>query len=281
MGGMAMANSRDASGTAWQPAVTAHRGLHVMQGPWTVMTHATLNLVHDDQSGPRGSAAASSSGMVMSMATRHVGEGQLQLRAMLSPRPAMGKRGYPLLLATARTADGCTPLIDRQHPHDLFMSSRRATTIGSAAGPDSSTWPAGRAGGSGLRPSCTACRSWTVRSADQPPLAGLHPHRLGVVTAGYILGDWKAECRASRAASRTSTAGTSKARSWTRRRPLVVEPAPSWSLQGSSWRTRRARTAGAGGRPGEVVSERDLLPPVFEAGSVVDDRGLGPAHRHA
>src|SRR5262249_48321365 len=30
-------------------------------------------------------------------------------------------RGYPLLLASGETADGVTPLIDRQHPHDLFM----------------------------------------------------------------------------------------------------------------------------------------------------------------
>ena len=40
---------------------------------------------------------------------------------MLSLDPLMGKRGYPLLLQTGETADGHTPLIDRQHPHDLFM----------------------------------------------------------------------------------------------------------------------------------------------------------------
>jgi hypothetical protein len=33
----------------------------------------------------------------------------------------MGKRGYPLLLQTGETADGRTPLVDRQHPHDFFM----------------------------------------------------------------------------------------------------------------------------------------------------------------
>jgi hypothetical protein len=35
--------------------------------------------------------------------------------------PLMGKRGYPLLLATGETANGRTELVDRQHPHDLFM----------------------------------------------------------------------------------------------------------------------------------------------------------------
>ena len=45
----------------------------------------------------------------------------LNLRAMLSADPFMGRAGYPLLLATGETADGVHPLIDRQHPHDLFM----------------------------------------------------------------------------------------------------------------------------------------------------------------
>jgi hypothetical protein len=40
---------------------------------------------------------------------------------MVSPDPLMGKRGYPLLLASGETANGADPLVDRQHPHDLFM----------------------------------------------------------------------------------------------------------------------------------------------------------------
>jgi hypothetical protein len=40
---------------------------------------------------------------------------------MWSADPAtVGKAGYPLLLQTGETANG-KPLIDRQHPHDLFM----------------------------------------------------------------------------------------------------------------------------------------------------------------
>jgi hypothetical protein len=33
----------------------------------------------------------------------------------------MGKSGYPLLLASGETANGVDRLVDRQHPHDLFM----------------------------------------------------------------------------------------------------------------------------------------------------------------
>ena len=41
---------------------------------------------------------------------------------MLSLDPAtVGNTGYSLLLQTGETADGQTPLIDRQHPHDFWM----------------------------------------------------------------------------------------------------------------------------------------------------------------
>jgi hypothetical protein len=59
--------------------------------------------------------------MLMGMARRPVGNGTVQFRAMLSPDPLMGKRGYPLLLASGETANGIDPLVDRQHPHDFFM----------------------------------------------------------------------------------------------------------------------------------------------------------------
>jgi hypothetical protein len=115
------AMGRDASGTAWQPDTSRHGGLHVTDGAWMFMVHAHLNAVYDTQSGPRGDDKAYAAGMLMGMARREFTDGTLQFRAMLSPDPFMGKSGYPLLLATGETADGETPLVDRQHPHDLFM----------------------------------------------------------------------------------------------------------------------------------------------------------------
>ncbi len=114
--------SRDASGTSWQPDLGQHAGIHTMAGDWTVMTHALLNLVYDSQSGPRGGDKTFVAGMVMTSARRDFDDGsKLNLRAMLSPDPLMGKSGYPLLLAAGETADGINPLVDRQHPHDFFM----------------------------------------------------------------------------------------------------------------------------------------------------------------
>lgn len=114
--------SRDASGTSWQPDLSEHGGVHSQRGDWSIMTHALINLTWDRQSGPRGDDKTFVSGMVMGAARREFRDGStLNLRAMLSPDPLMGKDGFPLLLAAGETADGVNPLIDRQHPHELVM----------------------------------------------------------------------------------------------------------------------------------------------------------------
>jgi hypothetical protein len=114
--------TREASGTAWQPDSSRHSGVEAASGGWTFMGHGTLFLVHDWQQGPRGDDKSFVAGMVMGSAQRRFANGNaLQLRFGLSPDPLMGRRGYPLHLASGETADGVTPLIDRQHPHDLFV----------------------------------------------------------------------------------------------------------------------------------------------------------------
>ncbi|HEX5184078.1 MAG TPA: hypothetical protein VFW19_13145 [Allosphingosinicella sp.] len=138
MGGgeSAVAADRWASGTAWQPAVTPMAGPHVMAGDWMLMAHGQVNGVADWQSGPRGGDKGFVSGMLMAMAQRSfAGGGTFQLRAMLSPEPLMGADGYPLLLASGETANGRDPLVDRQHPHDLFMelSARAEIPLGGDA----------------------------------------------------------------------------------------------------------------------------------------------------
>ncbi len=132
------ATTREASGTAWQPDASPMPGVMRPAGAWTLMGQALLNGVYDRQSGRRGDDKAFVSGMIMGMATRTFGpRDTVQLRAMLSPDPVMGPRGYPLLLAAGETANGRDLLVDRQHPHDLFMElaasySRRLGERGSA-----------------------------------------------------------------------------------------------------------------------------------------------------
>ena len=113
---------RDASGTSWQPDSTPMEGLHLMRRGWMFMLHGFATAVYDRQGGPRGDEKVISTNMLMGMAQRPLGPGTLGLRSMLTLEPAtIGRTGYPLLLQTGETADGFTPLVDRQHPHDLFM----------------------------------------------------------------------------------------------------------------------------------------------------------------
>jgi hypothetical protein len=85
------------------------------------MIHGFANGIYDHQGGPRGATETFSTSMLMLMGQRRLGSGTLGLKGMVSLDPLMGKSGYPELFQTGETADGKTPLIDRQHPHDFFM----------------------------------------------------------------------------------------------------------------------------------------------------------------
>jgi hypothetical protein len=187
--------AREASGTAWQPDSSSHGGVHLMAGDWLLMAHARLNLVQDWQEGPRGDEKVFASGMIMGMARREAGPGTLQFRAMLSPDPLMGRRGYPLLLAAGETADGVTQLVDRQHPHDFFMELSASYSL--PLGPNASAFLyAGLPGEPAFGPPAFMHR---MAIADSPEAPITH-HWLdsthitfGVVTAGLILGNVKVE----------------------------------------------------------------------------------------
>jgi len=97
-----------------------------------VMLHGFADGVYDDQGGERGDTKFFSDNMGMAMAQRSLGPGTFGLRSMISFEPAtIGKEGYPLLLQTGETADGVTPLVDRQHPHDLFMELASSYSVSS------------------------------------------------------------------------------------------------------------------------------------------------------
>src|SRR5512144_2078621 len=187
--------ARESSGTAWQPDTSAHAGIHVMSGDWMLMAHGTLNLVYDHQSGPRGDDKAFASGMLMGMARRPVANGTLQFKAMVSPDPIMGKRGYPLLLASGETANGTDRLIDRQHPHDFFMEL--SASLAQNIGPKSSVFLyAGLPGEPAFGPPAFMHREAIMDSPEAP----ISHHWLdsthisfGVLTAGLALDRVKVE----------------------------------------------------------------------------------------
>jgi len=187
--------TREASGTSWQPDTSPHEGLYRQLEEWSVMTHGSINLNYDRQPGARGADKTFVSGMLMTMAQRPLGDGTFGVRAMMSPEPFMGASGYPLLLATGETADGTSHLVDRQHPHDLFMEL--AATYSRPITANASVFIyGGLPGEPALGPPAFMHR---VSGMDNPE-APISHHWLdsthitfGVVTAGVVLDNWKFE----------------------------------------------------------------------------------------
>jgi len=228
--------SREASGTAWQPESSPQEGLQLMAGGWMGMIHGFVNGIYDDQSGPRGSRRFFSNSMLMTMLQHPLGPGTFGIRNMLSLDPLMGSDGYPELLQTGETANGRTPLIDRQHPHDLFMEL--AATYSVPVSEDQSAFVYfGLPGEPALGPATFMHR---FSGADNP-MAPITHHWLdsthityGVATAGYVWDKVKLE------------GSTFKGREpdqyrWNMEEPqfnsysgrLSYNPARNWSMQAS------------------------------------------------
>lgn len=110
------------TGTARVPSSEPMPGPMWNVGAWTLMGHGSLTVNARRDAEPRGAEDLFHTSMLMGHARRPLGAGWLELQAMFSAEPALGASGYSLLLQTGETADGQTPLVDRQHPHDLFMA---------------------------------------------------------------------------------------------------------------------------------------------------------------
>ncbi|HEV8336560.1 MAG TPA: hypothetical protein VGR67_09105 [Candidatus Polarisedimenticolia bacterium] len=120
-GPLGIPETRNASGTAWQPDSTPMHGVHFTRGSWSIMAHENFFAGYDYQGSDRGDSEWTAPNWGMLMEKRSVGRGELMFRQMLSLDPVtMGSNGYPLLLQTGESLRGL-PLHDRQHPHDLFM----------------------------------------------------------------------------------------------------------------------------------------------------------------
>jgi len=120
---------QEGSGTSWQPETSPMYMYHKMVNDWLVMFHFNLTAGVNSQGGPRGVAKAASSNWIMPMAYHKLGPGTLQLRGMFSLEPfTFAPGGTPLLFQTGETFRG-QPLIDRQHPHDLFMELSATYTM--------------------------------------------------------------------------------------------------------------------------------------------------------
>ena len=113
--------ARAGSGTAWLPDSSPMHAAHFRAGTWTLMVHGIVAPLYDTQGGRRGADQFNIINWGMLTATRPLGGGSLALRVMASADPwTVGPRGYPLLLQSGESYQGA-PLVDRQHPHDLWI----------------------------------------------------------------------------------------------------------------------------------------------------------------
>jgi hypothetical protein len=88
---------------------------------WQFMQDGIIFAELNHQGGPRGGTEFVAPNWWMGMASRDTSHGRFTFTGMFSLDPAtVGRDGYRQLFQSGEALDG-KPLIDRQHPHDLFM----------------------------------------------------------------------------------------------------------------------------------------------------------------
>src|SRR5687767_5454196 len=201
MGHAAPDGPAEASGTSRLPQAEGMMpGVHFdIGGGWMGMAHGFAWGVYTEQTGPRGDDVAFVQSMAMLMAEKEFEGGRLQLKGMVSGDPLIGDRGYPILFGAGETAGG-RPLVDRQHPHDLFMELAARIDVDIAEGTTAFLY-GGPVGEPALGPSAIMHRA----SARLNPEAPITHHwfdsthiTYGVVTAGVAGKLWQLEASAFR-----------------------------------------------------------------------------------
>lgn len=165
---------------------------------WMFMQDGAVWAMFNSQGGPRGGEEFIAPNWWMGMAVKERGSQTLSLNAMLSLDPAtLGKDGYREIFQIGEALDG-KPLIDRQHPHDLFMQLAAAWRV-KLGEKTSLTFSGGPAGEPTLGPVAFMHRA----SASGLVLAPLGHHTFdsthisyGVVAAAFEGGPWIVEASA-------------------------------------------------------------------------------------
>jgi hypothetical protein len=117
--------SRNGSGTSWMPDASPIYAYMIMRQKTMIMIHGNIFIRYTNHDvfnkGSRGGSGMNAPNWFMGMLQKPVGKkGLMMARAMISLDPlTVGGHGYPLLFQSGETYKG-VPLVDHQHPHDLF-----------------------------------------------------------------------------------------------------------------------------------------------------------------
>jgi hypothetical protein len=248
----------EGSGTSRLPQAEGMMpGLHFGLGDgWMGMAHGYLWGIYTDQGGPRGDDKFYVGSMAMLTAEKDFGGARLQFKSMFSAEPLMDNRGYPNLFATGETADG-EPLVDRQHPHDLFMELAVRVDADIAEGTTAFLY-GGPVGEPALGPPAFVHRA----SAKLNPEAPIAHHwfdsthiTYGVITAGVAGRAWQLEGSVFRGEEPDEDRWdieAPKLDSWSLRATLT--PSPHWAAQVSYGRIEQPEALHPGEDEGRTTA---------------------------
>jgi hypothetical protein len=233
--------NHESAGTTANPAAMPHDMLMSQRGAWQFMFHGTAFINSIQQSGPRGGDKVFSTSWLMPMAQRSLGRGTFTARAMLSLEPAtITDRRYPELFQVGETAYG-NPIVDGQHPHNLFMELAALYDIRLGENALLSIYAA-PVGDPAIGPEAFPHRV----SASEDPLAPLGHHLQDsthiaddVVTLGLTYKIARIEVsgfHGREPGENRWTISTGAIDSWSTR--LTLNPAPNWSGQYSITRLK-------------------------------------------
>jgi hypothetical protein len=162
---------------------------------WHVMQDAVVYAMFNHQAKPRGGDEFRVPNWWMGMFNRKVESSDLTINTMVSLDPlTVGKKGYRELFQVGEAYEGA-PLVDYQHPHDVFMQVAAVwhVPVGARTGFT-------LAGGPSAEPALGPVAFMHRASAIENPMSPLAHHTLdsthvafGVVTAAVDRGPWTLE----------------------------------------------------------------------------------------
>ena len=249
MGGMEMSMTsaqsknlpmgRDGSGTSWLPDASQMYGIMLNSGGWDFMFHGNVSLRYTNQDftgkGSRGGDKLDAPNWFMGMAQHPIGKnGLLHFNLMMSlDRLTEGGGGYPLLFQSGESWKG-VPLVDRQHPHDLFSELSASYAYALSKKSDVSIY-VGYPGEPALGPVAFMHRPSAMGDPDAP----ISHHwtdathiTFGVATLGFRYADFKIEGSSFTGREPDENRynfDSPKFDSWSTR--LDYNPSANWALQ--------------------------------------------------
>jgi hypothetical protein len=143
------------------------------------MFHGVAFVTYNQQGGPRGEGKAESTNYFMFMEQHRLGSGTLLLRQMFSAESLTSPHpGFPELFQTGETYYR-QPLVDHQHPHNVFAELAALYTLPVNENHLAFLWrPIGRARAGRGNLHASPVGVGESGGAARPSFAGLHTYQL-------------------------------------------------------------------------------------------------------